>query len=223
MRINDLLGDTKPGNGKAGIQICPVCPAFPALEFEFCFSEGCYIHWKISAGGDSDSTGGYGWCCRGVLERRGGTGQVETRGVWSVWRWSRLSSGMKLMWWETRCQDVDFDSMESKKKKRGDESEWCVEGRKDLWKLMARYGTWKGGLARPRAGEGSVSSTHLMSELLGTVCTSQQGSPGTCRIRSGKTKIVPGFKPACSAQKQRECWKGCWYEGKRNVILQILF
>lgn len=71
--------------------------------------------------------------------------------------------------------------------------------------------------------KGCVSSIHLISGLLGTVCTSQQGSPSTCRMCSGKTKIVPGFKPACPAQKQRECWKGCWYEGKRNVILQILF
>ena len=138
-------------------------------------------------------------------------------------------------WWSIKWDEIDVMRNKvsgcgfwqhgafKKKKKRGDESEWCVKGRKDLWKLMAGYGTWKRGLARPRAGEGCVSSIHLMSELLGTVCTSQQGSPSTCRIHSGKTKIVPGFKPACSAQKQRECWKGCWYEGKRNVILQILF
>ena len=71
--------------------------------------------------------------------------------------------------------------------------------------------------------QGCVSLIHLISELLVTACTSHQESPSTCRIRSGKTKTAPGFKPACPAQKQRECWKGCWYEGKRNVILQILF
>lgn len=157
-----------------------------------------------------------------ILERLGGEDQVEIRGVWS------LETITSIKWDEidvmrNRCQDVDFDSMEQLKKKRGDESEWCVEGGKDLWKLTASYGTWKGRgwLDREQVKDCLFNSPNIWIAWHSVYLPA--GISSTCRMCSGKTKIVPGFKPACHCHRNKGVLERVLVWGKKCDFADSFF